>query len=81
MAQSASHSAKIAQSLAATCANCHGTNGTPAGTRLPVLAGQSEADLLAALKGFKDGSRPATVMHQISKGYTGQQLAMLANYF
>lgn len=74
-------SSKVVQSLAATCANCHGTNGVTVGARLPALAGQSEAELLAALKGFKDGSRPATVMHQISKGYTDQQLALLAGYF
>ncbi|MEN9864733.1 MAG: hypothetical protein RL748_323 [Pseudomonadota bacterium] len=72
---------KVVQSLAATCANCHGTSGVPVGARLPALAGQSEAALLAALKGFKDGSRPATVMHQISKGYTDQQLVLLAGYF
>jgi cytochrome c553 len=72
---------KIVQSLAATCANCHGTAGYSVGTRLPRLAGQPEADLLAALKGYKDGSRPATVMHQIAKGYTDQQLAQLASYF
>lgn len=42
---------KITQSLAATCANCHGTAGNSVGTRLPRLAGQPEADLLAALKG------------------------------
>ncbi len=80
-AAAAATSPKVVQSLAATCANCHGTAGVTVGTRLPSIAGQSEAALLAALKGFKDGSRPATVMHQISKGYTDQQLALLASYF
>ncbi len=74
-------SQKIVQSLASTCANCHGTAGKAIGTRLPRLAGQSEADLLASLKGYKDGSRPGTVMPQLAKGYTDQQLAQLAAYF
>ncbi len=30
---------------------------------------------------FKDGSRPATVMHQIAKGLTEAQLISLADYF
>ncbi len=72
---------KISQSLAATCANCHGTAGNTIGTRLPRLAGQKEADLLASLRGFKDGSRPGTVMPQLAKGYTDQQLAQMAAYF
>jgi cytochrome c553 len=33
------------------------------------------------MKAFKDGSRPATVMHQISKGYTDAQIQSVADYF
>ena len=75
------NSPKIIQSLAATCANCHGTAGKAVGTRLPRLTGQSEAALLASLKGYKEGSRAGTVMPQLAKGYTDQQLAQLAAYF
>ena len=30
---------------------------------------------------FKDGSHPATVMHQIAKGLTEAQLSSMADYF
>jgi cytochrome c553 len=30
---------------------------------------------------FRDGKRPATIMHQISKGYSDQQIEQLADYF
>jgi cytochrome c553 len=30
---------------------------------------------------FKAGRKPATLMHQISKGYTDEQLEQLAGYF
>jgi cytochrome subunit of sulfide dehydrogenase len=30
---------------------------------------------------FREGKRPATVMHQISKGYTPEQIEALATYF
>lgn len=67
--------------LAATCTACHGTRGNTVGTALPPLAGQPEATLLASLKAFKDGSRPATIMTQLAKGYTDEQLAQIAAWF
>ena len=30
---------------------------------------------------FRDGKRPATIMHQIAKGYTDQQFEQLADFF
>ena len=30
---------------------------------------------------FRSGVRPATVMHQISKGYTDPQIQLIAEYF
>jgi cytochrome c553 len=37
--------------------------------------------MLMQMKAFKDGTRPATVMHQITKGLTDQQIDSIANYF
>ncbi len=69
------------QRLAASCANCHGTNGVPVGDAIPALAGQSKEALLTSLTEYKAGKRNATVMHQIAKGYSDQQLAALAAFF
>lgn len=70
------------RSLAATCANCHGTDGkAAAGSTLPPLAGQSRDYLAAQLKAFKAGTRPSTIMTQLAKGYTDAQLDQLAGYF
>jgi cytochrome subunit of sulfide dehydrogenase len=70
------------QSLAATCANCHGTNGRAAeGSTVPSLAGVPQDTLVAQLKAFKAGTRPATVMHQLSKGYSDAQIEQIAAYF
>jgi len=70
------------RSLAATCANCHGTDGRAVtGAGMPALAGQPRDYLLQQLRAFRDGSRPATVMHQIAKGYSEPQLQQLAAYF
>ncbi|MGB9992678.1 c-type cytochrome [Massilia sp. SM-13] len=67
--------------LAATCAACHGTNGATVGTALPRIAGQGQDVLLAKLRAFKDGSAQGTIMTQIAKGYTDEQLEQLAAWF
>lgn len=69
-----------ARSLAATCANCHGTAGI-ARSPMPSLAGRPEAELLKLLMDFRNGARPATVMHQIAKGYTEEQLKLVSKHF
>ncbi|MES2718023.1 MAG: c-type cytochrome [Pseudomonadota bacterium] len=70
------------QALAATCANCHGSEGRAiADSVVPGLAGQPAPFLVDTLKAFKRGERQATVMHQIAKGYSDAQLDALAAYF
>lgn len=74
--------ALYARSLAATCANCHGTGGrTTEGSQVPGLAGMPREYMLRQLQAFRDGSRPATVMHQIAKGFSQPQLDQIATYF
>ncbi|MBL8333209.1 MAG: cytochrome C [Rubrivivax sp.] len=72
--------ALLARNLAATCANCHGTNGQALGAMKP-LAGMPADRLLAIMADFRSGAQPATVMHQIAKGYTEEQLRLIAGYF
>ncbi|NVM78981.1 cytochrome c553 [Duganella sp. SG902] len=67
--------------LAATCAACHGTDGKTQGGTLPALAGQSQQALSASLQAFKTGQRESTIMSQIAKGYSDEQIAQLAAYF
>lgn len=74
--------ALYARSLAATCANCHGTDGRAVpGSAVISIAGMDRGYLSTQLKAFKSGARPATVMHQISKGYSDAQIEVLAGYF
>ena len=70
----------LGRNLAAACAICHGTNGVNAGG-MPNLAGQHKDYLVQQMRDFRDGKRPATIMHQISKGYTEPQIEALAAYF
>lgn len=82
LAATAAHAndALLARNLAATCANCHGTNGQARGD-MKSLAGVPAEKTLALLADFRSGALPATIMHQIVKGYTEPQLKLIAEYF
>jgi cytochrome subunit of sulfide dehydrogenase len=69
----------VGRNLAAACANCHGTNGVSQ-PGMPSLAGQPRRYLEQQMQDFKAGKRPATIMHQIAKGYTEEQIGALAAY-
>lgn len=70
-----------ARNLASACFTCHGTDGRSIGGVPPALAGRDRGELLDMMKGFKSGTRPATLMHQQAKGYSDQQLEAIAGYF
>lgn len=70
------------RALAATCANCHGTDGRPQpGSSVPPLAGLPREHIVTQMKAFQSGAREATIMHQLAKGYSDAQIAQLASYF
>jgi cytochrome subunit of sulfide dehydrogenase len=70
------------KSLAAACAQCHGTQGKAVdGSAVTSLAGLPKDYFLAQMAAFKSGARPATIMHQLSKGYSDAQIEQMATYF
>jgi len=70
------------RTLAATCANCHGTDGRAIeGSAVPGLAGMPAAYFAEQMKAFQSGARQATVMHQLAKGFSEAQIQQLAGYF
>ncbi|QQX84249.1 c-type cytochrome [Cupriavidus necator] len=81
-AATATDAALRARSQAAACTSCHGPAGrAPAGSTIPPLAGRPQAELAAQMQAFKAGTRPATVMHQIAKGYSDDQIAAITAWF
>ena len=71
-----------ARYLAANCANCHGTAGRAVpGAGMPALAGLSRVYFIEQMTAFREGKRPATIMHQLAKGYSDEQISLLADYF
>ena len=75
--QASAQDANLGRNLAATCVTCHGKDASATGT----LDGRPKSQIVQTMKDFKSGARPATLMHQLAKGYTEQQVELLAGYF
>jgi cytochrome c553 len=70
---------RVARDWATGCTACHGT-GKQQGT-IPSLTGREKSAIVAAMQEFRDGRRPAAIMHQIAKGYTPAQIEAIACHF
>jgi cytochrome c553 len=70
----------LGRNIAAGCASCHGTGGKSSGS-VPSLAGSAKADLVTRMQEFKTGKRPGTIMPQLAKGYTDEQIDLAAAWF
>jgi sulfide dehydrogenase cytochrome subunit len=75
------HAQENPRNLASACAICHGTGGQAATKDLIPLAGLPREHIATQMRAFRDGSRPATVMHQIAKGYSDAQIDAMAAWF
>jgi cytochrome subunit of sulfide dehydrogenase len=69
------------RSWAASCAACHGTEGR-AQPGMISLAGADKDGIVKKMLDFKAGRMPAaTIMHQLAKGYSDEQIVAIAGYF
>ena len=62
--------------LANPCFACHGTDGTS-----PVIIGLPGNYIASAMKAFKTDQRKGTVMNRIAKGYTHEEIELMAKNF
>lgn len=67
-----------ARGLASTCASCHAAlSDSP----IAPLDGMSEASIAQAMRQFKAGARAGTVMPQLARGYTDEQIDAIARWY
>ena len=66
--------------LTTACAGCHGIDGKGQGD-IPSIAGLAESSLAEALREFKSGRRPSTVMQRIAGAYSDSEIDELAARF
>jgi sulfide dehydrogenase cytochrome subunit len=70
-----------ASMLANTCAGCHGTDGSSNGPATPSIAGINGEYFIESMQAYKEGKRPATIMGRIAKGYSDEEIKLMAGYF
>jgi sulfide dehydrogenase cytochrome subunit len=70
-----------AEILADTCAGCHGTDGSSHGPVTPTIASLSKDYFISSMRDYKSGTRPATVMDRIARGYSDEDIEAMAAWF
>ena len=68
------------EALAFNCYTCHAPQVRRKDGDIPSLKGKSAEVLLRKLHDFKSGGGNATLMNRIAKGYSGEELARIANF-
>jgi cytochrome subunit of sulfide dehydrogenase len=61
---------------ASSCSGCHGGVAPP-----PALAGRDAGDIVAKLDAFRTGTRQATVMDRIAKGFSRDETEAIATWW
>ena len=84
-AADAAGDSNAAKNKVAMCIGCHGIAGYkatfPEVYRVPMLGGQSEKYIAAALSAYKKGERNHPSMVGIAKGLSEQDIADIAAYY
>jgi cytochrome c553 len=65
---------------ASSCSGCHAASDKAA-SAIPPLRGRDPPELVAAMRAFRSGERPATVMDRIAKGYSDAEIQAIAAWF
>ncbi|ACL71777.1 cytochrome c class I [Thioalkalivibrio sulfidiphilus HL-EbGr7] len=64
-----------------TCAACHGTHGRLGSAAFVPLAGMAAEEFVRAMRAFRDGSRPSTLMHSVAVGFSDEEYQAMAEFF
>jgi cytochrome c553 len=65
---------------AAACSGCHAASARVA-SPVPRLAGRDPAEIVRAMQEFRSGTRAATVMDRIARGFTDEEVRAIAAWY
>ena len=65
---------------ASSCSGCHPASGS-VDTPVKQLVGRKPEEIVAAVEAFRSGAKPATVMDRIAKGFTGDEVKAIADWY
>jgi sulfide dehydrogenase cytochrome subunit len=66
--------------LSLSCTSCHGPDGKSVGV-MPKIYGKEVAYIQEQMMKYKNGEGNPTVMDRIAKGYTDEEIKLIAEYF
>ncbi|QEP45207.1 cytochrome c4 [Ectothiorhodospiraceae bacterium BW-2] len=81
MATSATAATPTAEMLGNTCAGCHGIDGSSNGPAIPSIAGIDVDYFIESMTLYQSNERPSTIMGRIARGYTAQEIELMAEFF
>jgi cytochrome c553 len=59
---------------ASSCLGCHSRPGAA----IPSLRGRDAVEVAAAMRAFREGTRPATLMNRLASGFSEQESQVIA---
>lgn len=64
---------------AAACLGCHSVAADS--SPMPSLESFTAEQIVTAMQAFRSGSRPATVMNRIAKGFSDEEIKAIADWY
>ncbi len=65
---------------ASSCSGCHPASPS-VDTPVKRLVGRKPEDIVAAVKAFRSGEKPATIMDRIAKGFSDDEIKAIADWY
>jgi sulfide dehydrogenase cytochrome subunit len=65
---------------ASSCSGCHPASRS-VDTPVKQLVGRKPEEIVAAVKAFRSGEKPATIMDRIAKGFTDDEIKAIADWY
>ena len=65
---------------ASSCTGCHAARKIP-NSVIPRIAGRKSADIATAMREYRSGAWPSSVMGRIAKGFDDSQIDAIAAWF
>ncbi|HLH95537.1 MAG TPA: cytochrome C [Xanthobacteraceae bacterium] len=65
---------------ASSCSGCHPVSAS-VDTPVQRLVGRNPNEIVAAMKAFRSGDKPATIMDRIAKGFTDDEIKAIAEWY
>ena len=65
---------------ALSCSACHPAKRF-VDTSVPRLVGRNAPELVSAMQAFRAGTLPATIMHQIARGFSDDEIKAIADWY